>query len=584
MPNTSKFNVSTWFSNLETWWLENLTKYTRDDYDPFLDLGGLLGILAFSVAVFTLSSPKYEIRQATAMMPFRSVFFRALAVSAFIMFLIEGLILYGTPIPSFLNPNTVNYLITMVIALLVLYWMKICFISPPRFAQFTAKRFTQQTYLRIINGSKEEMLALARELLREAPRLIHNTPRVKEVPFNSVEPVKLSRLETEAISLHELLSDTRFCEVIAEEIPVFPAHMVEVAIDQERLDVPIDLMVKRTVVTMLSKPGSALRVENEWLSQSYIERAKPITRSVFWNWHSFESRRRLLHSPLDLAYPYARDWDKDTWRTYFGMARLYVDGLTSKGKWSADWNAKGIRDILQTTEIAFEEIGSEEKSSDFFSSHNPIRIAKEANNFLKDLVKAFEKDDGWVDFKRSDQDLYGSDLSSHLAYLYCNLIYKAAQINTKEIIMWEVQHNTVWYPIANGTAEDTKLMKMVRRKLRRMIWDEVIRMDKFFPNDKGARYTRFCLNVLGFYDKKVHRNDSLSKDSWPLAKVLSDWVKKNYQTIEISHPPVAKAMLPANIEYDSKLQILVRSQDDTLTGVPRVKTFDLDPARSNSKP
>lgn len=144
--------------------------------------------------------------------------------------------------------------------------------------------------------------------------------------------------------------------------------------------------------------------------------------------------------------------------------------------------------------------------------------------------------------------------------------------------MWDVQRNTVWAPIENHEVRDTKIMKMVRRKVRRMIWDEIVRMDDF-PNYKGAAYIRFCLNVLGFYDESVHRRNTLEKDSWTLAKIVTRWVEEKYQTIAISHPPVAEAMLPANIEYHRDAQRLVRTHDDTLTGVPRLKTFDLDPPR-----
>ncbi|AWI85182.1 hypothetical protein CEW88_15660 [Alloyangia pacifica] len=205
----------------------------------------------------------------------------------------------------------------------------------------------------------------------------------------------------------------------------------------------------------------------------------------------------------------------------------------------------------------------------------------EANGFLKDLIKEFDDAKGWVGFDRKDDFRYGRDLSSEIAALLFKAIFKAAQVNTKEFRMWDVQRNTVWALTENLGVRDTEVMKMVRRKLRRMIWDEVVRMDDF-PNYKGAAYIRFCLNVLGFYDESVHRNDTLERDSWPLAKVVGGWVKKNYQTIAISHPPVAEAMLPANIEYDRDAQTLVRTHDDTLTGVPRLKTFTLDPPRDSA--
>ncbi len=328
--------VVDWLQNLKMdfslWWGQSSTVIARGDYTPLLDISGFLGIIAFSVAVFTLTSPTYKIRQATAFIPFRPLFFGTLLVSAIITFVIEACILYGVRFPNFVNPNTINFLITTAIASLILYWMKICFIRPPRFSRFTAKQFLHQAYIHIANGSKEEILALAREIMREAPRLIRHTPRIKRHHFEDDKPVQLSALQTHAHYLNSLLSDTRFCDAVAKEIPSFPAHMVEIAVELKRYDAPIQLMVKRTVIAMLSNPGSALFVENEWLGQGFIGNTKPITRSIFGNWHLLEGFELGLDAPLDLDYPYARSWDTDTWRVYFGMAREYVRGLTSKGQ------------------------------------------------------------------------------------------------------------------------------------------------------------------------------------------------------------------------------------------------------------
>lgn len=560
------------------WWDQRLVGFARDDYTPLIDISGFLGILAFSVAVFTLTSPRFQIRQATSIISFRPLFFSTLFVSAIMLFTIEFYIINSVRLPVFLNPNAINYLITSIIAILILYWMKICFIKPPQFSRFTAKKFYQQAYVHIANGSKEEMLALAREIMREAPNLIRHTPRRKLYYFKDCKPVKLSKLQKHAHYINLLLSDTRFCTAVANEIPSFPAHMVEVAVELERYDAPIHLMVRRVVIAMLGNPGSAIFVENEWLGQGLIGNAKPITRSIFGNWHLLESYESGLESPLDLDFPYARDWDTDAWRVYFGMAREYVRGLNSKE--SVNWNTQGIQHILETTEKAYEQLSDPKKYEDTFSPHNPRWHAREANDFLKDLVEAFDKSNGWVDFDRRNNFRYGHDISSRIVALLFEAIFTAAQVNTKEFRMWDVQRNTVWAPIERFEISDTHVMKVVRRKLRRMIWDEILRMNDF-PNYKGAAYVRFCLNVLGFYDESVHRRDTLERDSWALAKVVSDWVKKNYQTIAISHPPVAEAMLPANIEYNRNAQTLVRTHDDTRTGVPRLKSFALDPPRDS---
>lgn len=571
--------IGGYWTSFSQWWNQSLVVVALDEYTPLLDISGFLGILAFSVAVFTLTNPRFQIRQATAIIPFRPLFFFTLLISAVITFAIEACILYGVRIPNFISPNTINYLITTFIAILILYWMKICFIRPPRFSRLTAKHFFQQAYVHISNGSKEEMLALAREIIREAPRLLRHTPRRKKHYFANDKPVKPSAVQRYAHNLNYLLADTRFCDVVAKEMPSFPAHMVEVAVELQRYDAPIHLIVRRFVIAMLSNPNSALFVENEWLGQSFIGNVKPITKSIFSHWYLLERYELGLEAPLDLDYPYASNWDTDTWRVYFSLAREYIHGLSSNE--NVNWDTKGIRHILETTKQAYVQLGDQKKYEDTLSPFNPIWHANEANKFLKDLVKVFDESEGWVEFNRRDDFRWGNDLSSEIAMLKFETIFTAAQVNTKDFRMWDVQRNTVWAPIEGHEIRNTKIMKMVRRKLRRMIWDEIGHMDEL-PNYKGAAYIRFCLNVLGFYEENIHRNNTLERDSWPLAKVICEWVKKNYQTIMISHPPVAEAMLPANIEYNGDTQTLVRINDNALTGVPRLSSFTLDPPRDVS--
>lgn len=540
-----------------------------------LDIGGFLGIIAFSVAVFTLSGPKFQFRQATAILPFRAMFFTTLVISAAATFAVEVSVMFGIKFPAFVNPNTVNLIIAALITVLVLYWMQICFIRPPRFARFTAQKFFQQTFLYITNGSREELLVLARELMREIPRLISHCPVRKRVYFDDDEPPKLTELESCAINLLLLLSDPRFCDVVAEEIPTFPAYLTEEMVELERSDVPAHLIIRRIVISLLAKPGSALFVENEWLEQGYTGEVKPITRSIFRNWYRLEQYEGGIESPLDLDYPHARSWDIDTWTVYFSLAKEYVRGLTSSKFKRSD--ARGLKYALDTTERAYEQIGDLTKYENTFDPHNPYWHAGAANKFLKDIIEMFEEAGEQVYFSRNEYN-FGRDLSSKVARVIYKAVYNAAGVNTKEFRMWEVQHNLVWSPIERDEVSDTNIMKMVRRKLRRMIWDEIAKMDHF-PNYKGARYTRFCLNVLGFYDEKICRQANVDKDSWALTKVVSAWVGRNYQTIAETHPPVAEAMLPANIEYDPAKQILVRTKDNSLTGVTRVNEFPLAPPR-----
>lgn len=575
----SVFNeLKGWWSALGEWWIKGLHLVPRDQYAPVLDTSGFLGIVAFSVAVFTLSGSKFQFRQATAILPFRRVFFVTLVGSALAIFTVEGFVMYSVRFPVFVNPNTVNFVIAAIIAALVLYWMKISFIWPPRFTRYTASKFFQQTFLYITNGSKDELLVLARELMGEIPRLIAHSPVRRSTRLDDDEQPELTEAESCAYNLFLLLSDPRFCDVVAEEIPTFPAHLVEEMVRLERFDAPAHLAIRRIVISLLSKPDSALFVENEWLGQGYTGEVKPITRSIFRNWHKLEAYESGIESPLDLDYPHARNWDTDTWRVYFGLAIEYIRGLTSSARRNP--SARGVSHVLKTAERAFEQIGDQKKYENAFDPHNPYWHAREANDFLNELIKTFDEVGEHVYFNRRDKHFFGNELTSKIASVIHEAIFHASGVNTKEFRMWDVQHNLVWSSIERWEVQDTEIMKMVRRKLRRMIWVEVKKMDRF-PNYKGARYVRFCLNVLGFYDETVHRREGLEKESWTLAKVVSDWVAKNYQTIVETHPPVAEAMLPANIEYDAAKQVLVRTKDDALTGVPRIKEFPLEPAKTS---
>lgn len=274
-------------------------------------------------------------------------------------------------------------------------------------------------------------------------------------------------------------------------------------------------------------------------AQGYTGKVKPITRSIFRNWHKLEAYEGGCEAPLDLDYPHAHSWDTDTWMVYLGMAREYIRGLVASKDGNPD--ARGMFYALKTTESAYEQIGDLRKYENTFDPYNPYRHASAANDFLKDPVKIFDETGERMCFRRRDRYFFGNGLSSETANLLFEAIFSVSDVNTKEFRMWDVQHNLVWSPIEGSEVRDTEIMKMVRRKLRRMIWTEVLRMDEF-PNYKGARYIRFCLNVLGFYDEKVHRRDMLDREAWTLARVVSGWVARNYRSVAESHPPVAEVM------------------------------------------
>lgn len=573
-----KSRLATSWSSLDEWWRDSAVVIAPEGYSPVLDVGGFLTILAFSLAVFTLEQPKYRLRQAMALLPIKNVLFWTLVVFGSFTFLIETAIRFGWSLPWPIDPNTINLFLAGWVALLAIYWMLICFLRPPRYGRWTARRFFEESFRGIVNGTEDEMLTLARELSRELDRIIVNCPTFNaRRPGDERQEIHLTNLQNYTYQIFGLLEDLRFCEIVAREVPSFPAKLVERLVEMKRFDTPAPNIIRRIVVAMLSNKRSALFVENERLSRGFMGQAKPITRSIFRNWSKFEISGYRCNSPLDLSYPQAREWDAEVWRIYFEMARQYLAGIEiSHGSLES---RSGVREILRTMEVAYQNYGETNAKYAYTDPNNPRRHIFEVNEFLHDLVKAADERSEWTHFDRQDNYSYGNDFSSQVAKMLEEALTYISWLESDEFFfLWDAQHNDFWNVLQDHKIKGSPNMRMIRRKLRRMIWHEIKMMDQF-ANYKGARYVRFCLFVMGFYSGN-ERKDPLDRDSWPLAKVVTDWVRRNYQDIAITHPPVAAAMLPFGFRYDAENGLLVRERGDTLTGKSHTTEFKLDPPKN----
>ena len=115
--------------------------------------------------------------------------------------------------------------------------------------------------------------------------------------------------------------------------------------------------------------------------------------------------------------------------------------------------------------------------------------------------------------------------------------------------------------------------KVVKFKFRRLIYNEISGM-KRFPNFKGARILRFCLNVMGF----TVSPESYFQDTKALHKAVLSWTNKNYAWLYSYNPRVGEACLPDDITFDMENLKLVKTYPaEGLRREPLVKTFDVNP-------
>jgi hypothetical protein len=133
------------------------------------------------------------------------------------------------------------------------------------------------------------------------------------------------------------------------------------------------------------------------------------------------------------------------------------------------------------------------------------------------------------------------------------IIFYASSVTTSPDNCWSIQHNTVWSQFF-GLYEG-KAWQIIRFKLRRLLYDEIRRMEKF-PNYKSSRILGFCLNVMGL---KVSTKKGYGRDYYPLHNAVLAWTRRNYLRLRSVQPDVAESCLISSISFDEQGARLVKT-------------------------
>jgi len=129
----------------------------------------------------------------------------------------------------------------------------------------------------------------------------------------------------------------------------------------------------------------------------------------------------------------------------------------------------------------------------------------------------------------------------------------ASSVKSDRDVSWNIQHNTVWgeiFDIYNGKAWD-----IIRFKLRRMLYDEILRLEKT-PNFKSSKILGLCLNVMGL---KIGNKKEHGKEVYALRKVIINWTKSNYLRLRKEYPEIADSVITGFLSYDEKNNRIVKT-------------------------
>jgi hypothetical protein len=549
----------------------------------FFGFSEFLAGLALMVLAWTIADFSYKFRVRTAPLPLQGITFIVVTAVGVLTLLTdlwraqEWLVPEGNILP----PAVWQAILGGLFLLTFLTWAWFAFIRPPIYNKINAERYARTLYRTILKGSPSELAIIADELAFSAKSLIRFAPGHREhINFSGRDssekrpPKKQPKVISYANDILLLIADKRFCRAIVASSPRTALAIFHEVAEAKKYDVRIQTFAKNIMNEALDNRDSFLYHETEGYKSGLIGYIKPLSQAMFSNYKMVETIGTLL--------------DPDIW---------------GKGKWTSDQLEAYCRAVLMTFRDYVEKDfwdhslvlyraseNIENAASDIYKLNGIANITWDDDlhkkllvvvQFIKDAVAILEKKGVPDNLKLRIHEKHrgGENFYDHLARMIFEVIFCASAVQSPAYLCWTIQYNFVWGKLFNFSKLDGAAGRVVKFKVRRLIYDEVAKM-KEFPNFKGAKILGFCLNVMGL----TVRKENFDYDSKPLQKAILSWTKKNYAWLHSYNPHLAKSCLVDGMSYDAEnLKLVYTSPAEGLRREPQYTYFSVDPPSTDQE-
>ncbi|ADI89918.1 hypothetical protein [Acinetobacter oleivorans] len=534
--------------------------------------------LALMILAWTIADVRYRFRVEVAPLPLKIITFSVVIFVGLSTILTDlwrasaWLVLSQTFITSALWQAflAITFFITFLI------WIWFAFIRPPVFGKLNSKRYLSIIYRYIIGGVPTNLAVIADELTSSASNIIKYAPLIHRFQESDNEgkqkKINITEIEIHAHNLLDLIADKRFCKVIIDSSPITALAFFEEISDQNKYSVNISVFARNIVNEAISNKESFIYHEDKWYDSGLIGDSKPITQAVFSNFDMVESIGTMFDAPF-------LKWDADQWEAYSRVVLITIESLLNKRFINHNYTIYHAIDNLEKSVIDLSKLNGVINLWEN-DTYQRLRVAI---NFIENFLKLLEQKraNEKIKLRSIDKENFYIDrtIYDHLANMLFEIISNASFIkNSSEY--WTIYHNTIWSTFFNFYRFNSYVGKAFKFKLRRLIYNEILRMNEF-PNFQGAALLGFCLYLFGF---KINKNSEDYRDIVALHTVVLNWTKKNFAALYNFNPKVAEQCLIENMTYDHEKRRITRA----FTGNPLKREityyhFDVDPPHENFK-
>lgn len=547
----------------------------------FFGFSEYLAALALMVLVWTTTDIRYRFRIATAPIPLdRLTFWVVGGVGSFAL-LTDLWRAAGWLVPRgpLLTPETWQATLGAAFLLAFLTWAWFAHLRPPKYGPRNAQRYADSLYQTILNGSAADMATIGGEMIRSIPSLIAAVPapppRGMEGSDNAPSLQPWRGLAHEILLL---IADLRFCRSLVGASPGTIHTAFQEMSKTGKYRVPIGPFGRNVVTAAIENRDSFLYHEQDGLASGLLGYVKPLSQAIFGNYQMVEEIDRLL----DLDYGAMRRWSQAEWNAYCGAVLIVLRGHVEEDFWNHSF----------TLYRAFDRIGG--AADDLYKldgldgaswESDAIRRLQICVDFCEEALKILDKKGPPEQLRRRLQEKdppYLTTIYDHLADLMLKLIQNAEAIRQSADLSWTVRHNIVWTHLLGGLGKAGPATRIIRFKLRRKIYDEIVSAEKW-PNYRNTRLLGFCLHMMGL---AVHDASNFGLEYRALHRAVLAWTRRNFVALCRRAPQVLEDCLPANMIYDEDECRLVQTYAvNALRNAPEhtyFKLHQLTPPTSSS--
>lgn len=542
--------------------------------DPkFFGFSEFLAGLALMILAWTIADIRYRFRVQVAPLPLKMITFSIVVFVGLSTILTDlwrasGWLVFNQ---TFITSALWQAFLAITFFTTFLIWIWFAFIRPPLFSKLNSKRYVSTVYKYLVEGVPTNLAIIAVELTHSASRVIKYAP--ESYRFEKVDnSAKLEKVELYAHDLLNLIADKRFCKVVVESSPITTFAFFREIEKQNKYKVDIRVFARNIVSEAITNKDSFIYHETEGYDSGLIGNEKPITQSIFSNFDMVESIETMFHAPF-------LKWDADQWEAYSRVVLITAESLLNKKFINHNYTIYHAIDNLEKSVTDLSKLNGVINLWEN-DTYQRLRIAI---NFIEKFLKLLEEKraNEQIKLRTVDKENFYSErtIYDHLANMLFEIISNASFIKNSSDY-WTIYHNTIWSTFFNFYRFNSYVGKAFKFKLRRLIYNEILRMNEF-PNFQGAAVLGFCLYLFGF---KLNKNSGAYRDTIALHTVVLNWTKKNFAALYEFNPKVAERCLIDNMTYDHEKRRITRA----FTGNPLNREityyhFDVDPPHENFK-